>query len=54
MQDAVPHPGFYVIKLDDLKGGFSAVPAGNREKLWWEFFLDPSQYVVGSKIREGI
>jgi hypothetical protein len=29
MQDAVPHPGFYVIKLDDdLKGSFSAVPAG--------------------------
>jgi hypothetical protein len=33
-QDAVPYRGFYVIKLHDLKGNFSAVPAGQREKLW--------------------
>jgi len=30
MQDAVPHRGFYVIKLHDLKGSFAAVPAGRR------------------------
>jgi hypothetical protein len=29
-----------VIKLLDL----NAVPAGHREKLWREFFLDPSQW----------
>jgi hypothetical protein len=44
MQDAAPHHGFYVIKLHDLKGSFSAVPAGQREKLWQKFFLDPSQW----------
>jgi hypothetical protein len=27
-----------------LKGIFSAVPAGQREKLWQKFFLDPSQW----------
>jgi len=44
MQDAAPHRAFYVIKLHDLKGSFSAVPAGQREKLWQKFFLDPSQW----------
>jgi hypothetical protein len=44
MQDAVPHLSFYVIKLHDLKGSCSAVPAGQREKLWRKFFLDPSQW----------
>jgi hypothetical protein len=44
MQDAVPHLGFYVIKLHDLKGSCSTVPAGQREKLWRKFFLDPSQW----------
>jgi hypothetical protein len=44
MQDAVPHRGFYVIKIHDLKGSVSAVPGGQREKLWREFFSDPSQW----------
>jgi hypothetical protein len=44
MQDAVPHLGFYVIKLHDLKESCSAVPAGQREILWRKFFLDPSQW----------
>ncbi len=53
MQDAVvPHRGFCVIKPHDLKGSFSAVPAGQREKLWREFHLGPSEMVV-SQIREG-
>ncbi len=41
MQDAIPHRGFYVIKVHDLIGSLSAVPRGQREKLWCEFFLDP-------------
>jgi hypothetical protein len=53
MQDAVvPHRGFCVIKPHHLKGSFSAAPAGEREKLWREFHLDPSE-MVGSQIREG-
>jgi hypothetical protein len=44
MQDAAPHRGFYVIEPHDLKGSFSAAPAGQREKLWQKFFLDPSQW----------
>ncbi len=43
MQDAIPHRGFYVIKVHYLIGSFSAVPRGQREKLWCEFFLDPLQ-----------
>jgi hypothetical protein len=43
MQDAIPHRGFYVIKVHDLIGSFSTVPRGQREKLWCEFFLDPLQ-----------
>jgi len=39
MQDAAPHRAFYVIKLHDC-----AFPAGQREKLWLKFFLDPSQW----------
>jgi hypothetical protein len=39
VQDAEPHGGFYEIKLYDLKGIFSAVPVGQREKQWQEFFL---------------
>jgi hypothetical protein len=27
-----------------LKGSFFAVPVGQREKRWREFFLDPSQW----------
>jgi hypothetical protein len=45
MLDAVPPPlGFYVIKQHDLTGSCSAVPARQREKLWREFFLDPTQW----------
>jgi hypothetical protein len=33
--------GFYVIKVHELIGSFSAVPGGQREKLWQEFLLDP-------------
>ncbi len=45
MLDAVPPPlGFYVIKQHDLIGSCSAVPARQREKLWREFFLDPTQW----------
>jgi hypothetical protein len=39
MQDTEPHGGSYVIKLCGLKGSFSAVPVGEREKPWQEFFL---------------
>ncbi len=39
IQDAITHRGFYVIKVHDLIGSFSAVPGGEREKLWREFFL---------------
>jgi hypothetical protein len=42
VQDAEPQCGFYVIKLHDLNTCFSAVPVGQRKKLWHEFFLDPS------------
>jgi hypothetical protein len=28
MQDAIPHRGFYLIKLHDLKGSSSAIPRG--------------------------
>jgi hypothetical protein len=38
VQDAVPHHDFYVIKVHDSEGGFSAVPGGQREKLCQEFF----------------
>ncbi len=34
----------YVLNVHDLMGGFSAVPGDEREKLQWEFFLDPSQW----------
>jgi hypothetical protein len=44
MQDAAPHRGFYAIEPHDLKGSFSAASAGQREKLWQKFFLDPSQW----------
>ncbi len=44
MQDAIPHPDFYVIRLHDLKGSYFATPSGQREKLWREFLLDPSQW----------
>jgi hypothetical protein len=30
MQDAIPHRGFYVIKVHYLIGSFSAVPQGQR------------------------
>jgi hypothetical protein len=43
-QHAEPQGGFCVIKLYHLKGSFSAVPVGQREKRWREFFLDPSQW----------
>ncbi len=33
--------GLYVIKVHELIGSFSAVPGGQREKLWQEFLLDP-------------
>ncbi len=44
MQDAIPHHGCYVIKVHDLKGSSFAVPGGQREKLWQDFFMDPSQW----------
>jgi len=43
MQHIVPHQGFYVIKLHDLKQSFIANLVGQKKKLWKEFFLDPSQ-----------
>jgi hypothetical protein len=43
MQHAIPHQGFYVIKLHDLKQSFTTNLVGQRQKLWKEFFLDPSQ-----------
>ncbi|CAK9267668.1 unnamed protein product, partial [Sphagnum jensenii] len=45
MRDAVrPHRDFYVIKVHALEGIFSAVPGGHTEKLWREFFVDPSHW----------
>jgi hypothetical protein len=41
VQNAIPHPGFYVIRVHDLTGSFSAVPGGHTEKQWREFFRDP-------------
>ncbi len=38
----MPHHDFYVIKVHDLEGGFSAVPGGQRETVpgvpsqWWD------------------
>jgi hypothetical protein len=43
VQNAIPHPGFYVIRVHHLAGSFSPVPGGHTEKLWQEFFRDPSQ-----------
>jgi hypothetical protein len=34
MQDAVPHGGFYAIKVHHLIGSFSAVSGGQRGNLW--------------------
>jgi pentatricopeptide repeat protein len=33
-----------VIKVHDWEGSFSAVPGGQTEKLWREFFVDPSHW----------
>jgi hypothetical protein len=44
MQDPIPHRDFYLIKGHDLKGSVCAVPGGEREKLWRDFFSDPSQW----------
>ncbi len=33
-----------MIKLCDLNGSFLAILVGQREKCWWEFFFDPSQW----------
>jgi hypothetical protein len=44
MQDAIPHCGFYVMKVHDLIGSFSVVPGGEREKLWQKLFLDLLQW----------
>jgi len=45
MRDAVrPHRDFSVIKVHDWEGSFSAVPGGHTEKLWREFFVDPSHW----------
>jgi hypothetical protein len=44
LQDAIPHHGCFVIKVHYLKGSSFAVPGGQREKLWQEFFMDPSQW----------
>jgi hypothetical protein len=44
MQDPTPHRDFYLIKGHDLKGSVCAVPGGEREKLWRDFFSDPSQW----------
>jgi hypothetical protein len=44
MQDAIPRRGFHRIKVHDLIGSISAVAGGHREKLWREFFLNPSQW----------
>jgi hypothetical protein len=33
-----------VIKLCDLNGSFLAILVSQREKWWWEFFLDPLQW----------
>jgi hypothetical protein len=39
MQGTIPHRGFYVINLHDLKGSFSVVPADERKKLWRDFWI---------------
>jgi hypothetical protein len=44
VQDTEPQCGFYVIKQYDLKACFSAVPVGQRKKLWHESFFYPSQW----------
>ncbi len=44
MQNGIPHPGFYVIRVHHLTGSFSALPRGHTEKQWQESFRDPSQY----------
>jgi hypothetical protein len=44
MQDPIPYRDFYMIKGHDLKGSVCAVPGGEREKLWRDFFSDPSQW----------
>jgi hypothetical protein len=44
IQNTLPHRGYYVIKLHHSKGNFYTLAAGQREKLWREFFLDPSQW----------
>ncbi len=47
-----PHHGFHVIDVHNLIGGFpAAVPGGQGEKLWQEFF--GSFALVGSQFREG-
>jgi hypothetical protein len=40
LQDAISHCGSYVITIHLLIGS-SIVSKGWREKLWWDFFLDP-------------
>jgi hypothetical protein len=44
VQNGIPHPGFYVIRVHHLTGSFSALPRGHTEKQWQESFRDPSQY----------
>jgi hypothetical protein len=52
VQDAKTHGGFYVIKLCDFQGSFSAVIVGhNLEEQWQELFA--SFAMVGSPTREG-
>jgi hypothetical protein len=49
--DAVPHGGFYVIELFNLKESFSAIPRGETETVV-NFF--GSFAMVGSQMRENL
>jgi hypothetical protein len=43
-QDAKPRHAFYVSEVHDSKGIFPAILGNQTEKLWWEFFLDHSEW----------
>lgn len=44
MQDAVPCCSLYVITVHALIGSSYAISRGQKEKQWWEFFLDPLKW----------
>jgi len=51
VQNAIPHPGFYVIRVHHLTGSFSPVPEGHTETV--ARVLQGSFAMLGSQIREG-